>query len=292
MASREHSRRDHRDFRLLQALLANLSPGPGVPVPERWKKHERSFLRTAVGDRDPDQDVVDRLLRILHLDVEVSVFVKDSRVEQFVLRLKMGAPAVFGQQILIGECCLRIFVEPFAVGMGRRRVEIVVELLDVLAVVALRTGETEEALLEDRVISIPEGETEAEPAEPVAQSHQTILTPPVGTTARLIKGEGGPDIAVRRVILAHCPPLTLREVGAPELPEALSACIFAKAYFLGGHCFGFGEHAFGMIGRDHLPDQQGSAQPKRKTPGAGRRYRLPTGLFDNVFAESTGRTTC
>ena len=183
MAGREHSRGGDRDLRLLQALLADLSPGPGVPVPERRKQDQRRLLGTAVGDGDPDQDVLDRLLRILHLNIEVSVFVKDSSVEQFVLGKIAATSGILRDKLGIGKLGLRVFVETFAVGMGRGRVEIVVELLDVLAVVALRTGETEEALLEDWILAIPEGETETESAEPVAQPHQTILTPPVDTAA-------------------------------------------------------------------------------------------------------------
>ena len=52
--------------------------------------------------------------------------------------------------------------------MGRRGVEVVVELLDIFAVVPLRSGETKETLLKDRILAIPEGQAEAETSEAVA----------------------------------------------------------------------------------------------------------------------------
>jgi hypothetical protein len=47
--------------------------------------------------------------------------------------------------------------------MGRRAVEVEVVLLDVLAVIALAVGEAEQALLEDRILAVPQGQGEAEP---------------------------------------------------------------------------------------------------------------------------------
>jgi hypothetical protein len=89
--------------------------------------------------------------------------------------------------------------------------------------ISLRTREPEETLLQDRILAIPERKTKAETAESVTQSEQTILTPPVDTTPGLIKGKGVPDIAISRVVLADCTPLSLGEIGAPELPEAFAS---------------------------------------------------------------------
>ena len=46
--------------------------------------------------------------------------------------------------------------------MGRSTVEIEVVLLDVFAVVALAIGQAEQSLLQNRVVAIPEGKSEAE----------------------------------------------------------------------------------------------------------------------------------
>jgi hypothetical protein len=46
--------------------------------------------------------------------------------------------------------------------VGRRRVEIEVVLLDVLAVIAFAVGEAEQTFLENGIASVPEREREAE----------------------------------------------------------------------------------------------------------------------------------
>ena len=46
--------------------------------------------------------------------------------------------------------------------MGRRRVEVEIIFLHVLAVVALGAGQSERALLEDRIALVPECERKAE----------------------------------------------------------------------------------------------------------------------------------
>ena len=65
---------------------------------------------------------------------------------------------------LVRKRRLRILVEHPHVRMRRRAVDEVVELLDVLAVVALRVVEAEQALLQDRVAPVPERRREAQRA--------------------------------------------------------------------------------------------------------------------------------
>jgi len=59
--------------------------------------------------------------------------------------------------------------------VGRRRVEVEVVLLDVLAVVALAVGEAEEALLEDGILSVPEGQGKAQPLLVVGIPRQAVF---------------------------------------------------------------------------------------------------------------------
>ena len=51
---------------------------------------------------------------------------------------------------------MRILVEVLHVRMGGRAVEVEVILLDVLAVIAFPVGETEQALLKNRIPPVPE----------------------------------------------------------------------------------------------------------------------------------------
>jgi hypothetical protein len=64
--------------------------------------------------------------------------------------------------------------------VGRSAVEVEVVLLHVFAVVALAVGQAEEALLEDRVLPVPEGDREAELLLVVGEPGQTVFPPAVG----------------------------------------------------------------------------------------------------------------
>ena len=132
------------------------------------------------------------------VDVEVAVVVEDARVEQLVLELLLRPPPVGLHQVLVRERCLRVLVEVAHVRVRGRRVEVEVVLLDVLAVVALAVGEPEQALLEDRVATVPEGEREAQPLPVVGDARDAVLAPAVGARAGLIVAEVVPGVAVGR----------------------------------------------------------------------------------------------
>ena len=80
-------------------------------------------------------------------------------------------------QVHVGEGGLRILVQVPHVRMRRRAVEVEVVLLDVLAVVALTVGQAEEALLEDRVLAVPERERETEELAVVGDAGECRLRP-------------------------------------------------------------------------------------------------------------------
>ena len=112
--------------------------------------------------------------------------------------------------------------------MRRRRVEVVVALLHVLAVIPFGSGQPEEPLLQDRIPAVPQGEPETEPALPVGDAEQTVLAPPVGAAAGVIVREKVPGFAVLGVVLAHRAPLPLGQIGAPALPVPFSTCILRE----------------------------------------------------------------
>src|SRR5205814_7499594 len=99
-----------------------------------------------------------------------------------------------------------------------RAVEVEVIVLDILAVVGLGVGESEDALLQDRVAAVPEGESEAEPLLLVADPSQSVLTPVVSARARVVVGEVIPGAAVGAVVLADGAPLALAQIRPPLLP--------------------------------------------------------------------------
>ena len=201
-------------------------PRPRVAEPQGGQEVQRRRLRPAIGHRDADENVVDGRLGVLHLHVEVPVFVEDPGVEQLELRLSAPAPRVLLEQALVREFRLRVLVEGLHVGVGGRPVQVEVQLLDVLAVIALGTGEAEEALLENGIALVPQREGEAEALVVVAQAQQAVLAPPVGARAGVVVGKVVPGVAVGRIVLAHRPPLAIGEIGAPAAPvRRACACL-------------------------------------------------------------------
>src|SRR5580658_6698083 len=102
--------------------------------------------------------------------------------------------------------------------MGRGGIQVVVELFDVLAVIALFAGQAEQPLLEDRIAPVPQCQPQAQALPQVAKTGQTILAPAVGAAARVLMRKVFPRIAVRTVVLAYRGPLALGQIGAPFLP--------------------------------------------------------------------------
>ena len=193
------------------------------------------LLRPAVGGRDLDQDVLGAGLGVLHEDVEVAVLLEDPGVEELVLHLVAAAPPVRLHQVGVGIGRLRVLVEELHVRVGRRAVEVEVVLLDVLAVVAFAVREPEEPLLQDRVLAVPQGEGEAELLLVVGDPAQAVLAPAIRPGAGVIVGEEVPGIAVFAVVLAHRPPLPLREIRSPFPPGNLLGARFFQTTLLDVH---------------------------------------------------------
>jgi hypothetical protein len=112
--------------------------------------------------------------------------------------------------------------------MGRRRVEVVVALLDVFAVIAFGAGETEEALFQDGIFSVPESDGKAEPAFAVGQPEQPVFSPAVRAAARLFMRKVAPAFSARGLILADGAPLALGEIGAPAFPVGFPGAILGQ----------------------------------------------------------------
>ena len=101
-------------------------------------------------------------LGVLHEDVEVAALGEDPGVQQLVLLLVPAPPAVGVHQVGVGEGPLGVLVEGLHIGVGGGGVQVEVVLLDVLPVVALAVGQAEQALLEDGVGPVPQGQGEAQ----------------------------------------------------------------------------------------------------------------------------------
>jgi hypothetical protein len=184
-------------------------------------------------DRHLQQNVVDIGFGVFDYDIEIAVVVEHARVDQLELRLVPAAPPALLDQPGVGKCRLRIFVEHAHVGVGRGAVEVIVKLLDVLAVVALGIGQPKKALLQDRVAAVPQSEAEAEQQLIVGEPAKPILAPAIGSAARMVVWKIPPRIAVLAVILAHRSPLPLAQIRSPASPVNAVADRF-EARGLGG----------------------------------------------------------
>src|SRR5579863_895900 len=102
--------------------------------------------------------------------------------------------------------------------MRRCRIDEPPVFLRVLAVIALRAGEPEDPLLQDRVDAIPEGECHAEQLMLVAEAAETVLAPAKRSRPCMLMGKVVPRVAACAVVLAHGAPGSLAEVRPPTAP--------------------------------------------------------------------------
>src|SRR6202034_2513642 len=136
----------------------------------------------------------------------------------FVLGLGAATRPVHGNEVVIGEGPLRVVIPPPVPGMAWHRVQVPPVLLDVLTVIALLTGQAERPLLEDRVVSVPQGQRQAQPLFDVAEPGQPVLAPPVRAGPGVVVRQVVPGLAVRAVVLPDRAPLPLADVRPPPVP--------------------------------------------------------------------------
>ncbi len=147
---------------------------------------DRRRFRSAIDDRDPHQQIFGIGFRVFDEDVEVAIAVEHAGVDQLELRIAAAAAPILLDERGVGEFRVRILVEHPHERVGRRRVEVEVVLLDVLAVVALVAREAEHPLLQDRIASIPQREREAHLLMTIADARDAVLIPPVRPRSRMI----------------------------------------------------------------------------------------------------------
>ena len=211
----------HLDVSLCGAQLrfgGAFLPSPGVAEPELRQHVQQHLVGAAIADGDLEQKIVRRCLGVFHKHVVIAIVVKDAGVEQLKLRLTPPPTAVLAHKPSVGELPLRVFVEHLQIGMRGCRIEVVIQLLDVLAVVALRIGQPEEALFEDRVAAIPQHQREAQPLQLIAEARNAVLSPAEGPAASCVVGDVIPGIPVGAVVLPNRSPLAFAQIRSPTIP--------------------------------------------------------------------------
>ncbi len=136
---------------------------------------------------------------------------------------------------VVRERCLRVLVQTLHVRVRRRAVQIEVTLLDVLAVVALRAGQAEQALFEERVAVVPEREPEADVLMAIADAGEAVLVPAVDTRSGVIVRKEFPGVAVRAVVFADRRPGTVAEIWSPAFPMSAAVGGFLQSSCLSLH---------------------------------------------------------
>eukprot|EP00048_Salpingoeca_helianthica_P012880 m.189738 g.189738 ORF g.189738 m.189738 type:complete len:423 (-) comp15433_c0_seq5:99-1367(-) len=222
------------DRRLARAALVAAAPHPRVAEPKSWQHIDRCRRGARVGDTEPRNNIVVILLGILG-DHIPHALLQHSRVFQLVLGVRARAAAVGLDQRRIRELGLRVLVQCSHVAVRGGRVEVVVELLAIFAMVALGAGEPKEALLQDRILVVPESDAKTKPALTVTDAKQSILSPPICTRASVIVRKIPPACTIGRVVLAHSAPLPLRKIWSPPLPVFLASSVLCQPRRLAVH---------------------------------------------------------
>src|SRR6185503_17099583 len=110
--------------------------------------------RSTIGRSDSNQNVLGAALGIVHKDVEVSIVVEDTGVDEFKLGRTPVSRATAKHEFSIRERRLRVFVQVPHVGMRRSTVQVVVVVFNIFTVVAFVAGESENAFLQNWVAAV------------------------------------------------------------------------------------------------------------------------------------------
>ena len=164
-----------------------------------------------------DHEILRRLLCVVAGDVP-ETGVEHAGVGKLVLGLELAAALVLGEEIVVGKSQLGIQIAPAHPRVRRCRIDVPPVFLGVLAVVSLRTGQSEDPLLEDGIDAVPERECEAEQLVLVTDRAEPLLAPAERARPRLVVRDIVPRVTVGAVVLAHGPPGTLADVRTPAPP--------------------------------------------------------------------------
>src|SRR5947207_2791420 len=93
---------------------------------------------------------------------------------------------------------------------------------------------TEQALFQNWVSSIPQSDGKTELLLFVGNTSQTVLTPPIGTGAGLVVVEIVPCIPIFAIVLSNCSPLSFTQIGTPFFPRNAAFSCIVQALLLFG----------------------------------------------------------
>ena len=132
-----------------------VTPCPGVSKPKLRKHVQRRCVCAAIVHGDFHQNIFGVGFGVFDYDVEIAISVEHAGINKLKLRHVAATRLVFCAQARVGKFRLRVFVEHFQIGVRRRRIQVVVKLLNVFAVVALHVVQAEQTFFQGRVMTIP-----------------------------------------------------------------------------------------------------------------------------------------
>src|SRR5436190_14627715 len=107
------------------------------------------------------------------------------------------------------------------VRMCRRIIQIIIQLLHILSMVALITRQSKQPFFQDRIFPIPQCDRKTYMLLVITNSSDPIFPPTIHTTARMIMRKGIPCIYILAVIFSHSSPLPRTQIWAPFSPAGL-----------------------------------------------------------------------
>src|SRR5438132_7169993 len=188
-----------------------VDPGPRISEPKLGQHMDRSRLRSAINRGDLHEDVLRIRFRILDKEVEIAILAKNTGIDQFKLRLLVASATVLLNKLRIREFLLRIFIESFQIRMCWRRVEVVVNLFHVFAMVPLTIRETEQSFFQNWILPIPERRRQADALVIITEAADAVFPPAISATAGMIMRKIVPRRSIGTVILTHGSPLALTQ---------------------------------------------------------------------------------
>src|SRR4051812_34520167 len=133
-----------------------------------------------------DQHIVGSGFGILNNHIEITIVIENASVDELELQCIFSPLTVFCHELVVGKLGLGILVQKLHVRMARRRIEIEIILLDVLAVIPFVSRQSEETLLENGVFAVPEGKRKTYVLMSVGNPAEPVFSPAIRTAPCLI----------------------------------------------------------------------------------------------------------
>ncbi len=189
--------------------LAARNP-PRVAEPHRRQYRQHRVLGRMVFDGDAGQDLRRGSLRVRDIHGPVAAVVENAGIQQLKLGFVPGPTRVLVDQLLVRKRRLRVVIPPAQPCVAGQRVRVPPVFLDVLPVIALRAGQPEHPLLQNRIGPVPQRQSQTQVMVDVGQPRHAVLVPPECTGPGMIMRKIPPRVTAVAVVLPNRAPSALR----------------------------------------------------------------------------------